>query len=293
MKSKHIHQRVESLYNDLTHSEQKIANLVLERPEDVTKMTASELAKESQTSPASVIRFCKSISIPSFPELKMALSAEKQWEVPKEYSDILPNEKISDVKAKLLGNAYQSMQETVQLVSDDTLKQAVSLISNAPFVYVYGIGSSYLVAENIAQKWNRIGKVCICIADIHLLIASLTSAVPGSIFIGISNSGETSEVLEINHIAKKNGIKTIGISQFGMNSLSKKVDLSLQTVKSKEAELRSAATSSLMSQFILIDLLFHIYVLEEYDKNMANIRESRKLVDNYKRRTNKKEKPSS
>ena len=293
MKSKHIHQRVESLYNDLTHSEQKIANLVLERPEDVTKMTASELAKESQTSPASVIRFCKSISIPSFPELKMALSAEKQWEVPKEYSDILPNEKISDVKAKLLGNAYQSMQETVQLVSDDTLKQAVSLISNAPFVYVYGIGSSYLVAENIAQKWNRIGKVCICIADIHLLIASLTSAVPGSVFIGISNSGETSEVLEINHIAKENGIKTIGISQFGMNSLSKKVDLSLQTVKSKEAELRSAATSSLMSQFILIDLLFHIYVLEEYDKNMANIRESRKLVDNYKRRTHKKEKPSS
>lgn len=293
MKSKHIHQRVESLYNDLTHSEQKIANLVLERPEDVTKMTASELAKESQTSPASVIRFCKSISIPSFPELKMALSAEKQWEVPKEYSDILPNEKISDVKAKLLGNAYQSMQETVQLVSDDTLKQAVSLISNAPFVYVYGIGSSYLVAENIAQKWNRIGKVCICIADIHLLIASLTSAVPGSVFIGISNSGETSEVLEINHIAKENGIKTIGISQFGMNSLSKKVDLSLQTVKSKEAELRSAATSSLMSQFILIDLLFHIYVLEEYDKNMANIRESRKLVDTYKRRTHKKEKPSS
>lgn len=288
MKSKHIHQRVESLYNDLTHSEQKIANLVLERPEDVMKMTASELAKESQTSPASVIRFCKSINIPSFPELKIALSAERQWDVPKEYSDILPNEKISDVKAKLLGNAYQSMQETIQLVSEDVLDDTVQMISSAPFVYVYGIGSSYLVAENIAQKWNRIGKVCICIADVHLLIASLTSAVPGSIFIGISNSGETSEVLEINHIAREHGIKTIGISQFGMNTLSKQVDLSIQTVKSKEAELRSAATSSLMSQFILIDLLFHVYVLKDYDENMENIRESRTLVDEYKRRTSKK-----
>ena len=288
MKSKHIHQRVKSIYNDLTQSEKKIANLVLERPEDVTKMTASELAKESQTSPASVIRFCKSINVPSFPELKIALSAERQWDVPKEYSDILPTEKIADVKAKLLGNAYQSMQETIQLVNEETLKEAIELISKAPFVYVYGIGSSYLVAENIAQKWNRIGKVCICIADVHLLIASLTSAAPDSIFIGISHSGETAEVLEINRIAKEHDIKTIGISQFGMNTLSKHVDVSMQTVKSKEAELRSAATSSLMSQFILIDLLFHVYVLEQYDENMDNIRESRKLVDEYKKRTSKK-----
>lgn len=288
MKSKHIHQRVESIYSDLTHSEQKIARLVLERPEDITKMTASELAKESGTSPASVIRFCKSINVPSFPELKIALSAERQWEVPKEYSDILPTEKISDVKAKLLGNAYQSMQETIQLADETILKEAVSLIADAPFVYVYGIGSSYLVAENIAQKWNRIGKVCICISDVHLLISSLTSAIPGSVFIAISNSGETSEVIEINRIAKSHGIKTIGISQFGMNSLSRQVDLSIQTVKSKEAELRSAATSSLMSQFILIDLLFHVYVLEQYDANMASIRESRKLVDEYKKRTTKK-----
>jgi DNA-binding MurR/RpiR family transcriptional regulator len=73
-----------------------------------------------------------------------------------------------------------------------------------------------------------------------------------------------------------------------MNSLSKKTDINLNTVRSKEVALRSAATSSLMSQFMLIDLLFYTYVLEDYDKHMENILNSRELVDDYKRMTSKR-----
>ncbi|WP_326716818.1 MurR/RpiR family transcriptional regulator [Vagococcus jeotgali] len=288
MKNRNVHQRVESIYNDLTRSERKIADLVLARPEDVIKMTASELAEESDTSPASVIRFCKSIGIPSFPELKLALSAERKSEIPNHYSDILPTEKLSDVKAKLLGNAYQSMEETIQLIDDNVIVDAINLIEKAPFVYVFGVGSSFLVAENIAQKWNRIGKVCICLSDVHLLISSLASAAPGTVFIGISNSGETKEVLALNEVAKSSGIKTIGMTQFGMNTLSKQADVVIQTIKSKEGELRSAATSSLMSQFITIDLLFYAYVLGNYDEHISSIHDSRQLVDEYKLRYDKK-----
>lgn len=288
MKSKHIQMRVESIYEELTRSERKIAQLVLNKPEAVIGMTASQLAKESGTSPASVIRFCKSIGIPSFPELKIGLSAEMEQKNPMQYADILPTEELSDIKSKLLGNAYQSMKETIQLIDDDTLLEAVDLINKSPHIYVYGIGSSYLVAENIAQKWSRIGKVCICMPDVHLLMSTLTSAQPDSLFIAISNSGETMEVLSLASIAKEYGLKTIGISQFGPNALSKLVDLSIQTVKSKEGELRSAATSSLMSQFMTIDLLFHTYVLENYEENMSSIYQSRELIDKYKRRTNKR-----
>ena len=288
MNGKHVDYRVRSIFEDLTRSERKIAQFVLDKPEEVIKMTASELAKVSETSPASVIRFCKSIGIPSFPELKLELSAERDSPVNQEYSDIVPNEKISDVKSKLLGNAYQAMKETVQLADETTLLKASKEIADASIVYVFGIGSSYLVAENVAQKWNRIGKVCICMADVHQLISSLTSAPEGTLFIGISNSGETAEVLSLNRIAQNRGLKTISITEFGMNSLSKKTDINLNTVRSKEVALRSAATSSLMSQFMLIDLLFYTYVLEDYDKHMENILNSRELVDDYKRMTSKR-----
>ncbi|MBO0476579.1 MurR/RpiR family transcriptional regulator [Vagococcus sp. DIV0080] len=288
MNSKHVDFRVRSIFEDLTRSERKIAQYVLDKPEEVIKMTASQLAEASGTSPASVIRFCKSIGIPSFPELKLELSAERDSPVTQEYSDIASDEKISDVKSKLLGNAYQAMKETVQLADEETLLKASREIANASFIYVFGIGSSYLVAENVSQKWNRIGKVCICMPDVHQLIASLTSAPADALFIGISNSGETAEVLSLNTIAQNRGLKTISITEFSMNSLSKKTDVNLNTVRSKEVALRSAATSSLMSQFMLVDLLFYTYVLEDYDKHMAYILNSRELVDDYKRLTSKR-----
>lgn len=289
MNSKHVDSRVRSIFDDLTRSEQKIAQFILDKPEEVIKMTASDLAKASKTSPASVIRFCKSIGIPSFPELKLELSAERDAPITLEYADIVPNEKIADVKSKLLGNAYQAMKETVQLADEETLLNASKEIANARVIYVFGIGSSYLVAENFAQKWSRIGKVCICMPDVHQLIASLTSAPKDTIFIGISNSGETAEVLSLNQMAQNRQLKTISITEFGVNSLNKKADINLRTVRSKEVSLRSAATSSLMSQFMLVDLLFYTYVLGDYDTHMENILNSRKLVDEYKRLTSKKQ----
>ncbi len=282
MESKHVYHRVTSIFDDLTKSERKIARLVLDRPNDVLKMTATDLADESNTSPASVIRFCKSIGIPSFPELKLQLAGEREIPVTDSYSDVLPDERLSDVKMKLLGNAYQSMKETIQLMDEATIMKAVAVIEQASIVYVYGVGSSNLVSENMSQKWNRVGKVCITMTDVHLLMSSLSSAPKGALFVGISNSGETSEVLAVMKLAQELSLKTMGITQFGVNSLSKLADLCIQTVRSKEAELRSAATSSLMSQFITLDVLFQSYVLQNYEENMAAIRSSRKAVDSYK-----------
>ncbi|EOL44643.1 hypothetical protein RV11_GL002390 [Enterococcus phoeniculicola] len=283
MEGKHIHRRVESIFSELTQSEKKIAQMVLETPEEVIQMTANELAKASQTSPASVIRFCRSIGISGFTELKLKLSAEVDTPNYTSYSDISPGEPIKDIKSKLLGNAYQSMKDTVNLIDENVIDETNELIRKAPIVYVYGLGASYLVAENIAQKWNRIGKTVVCLSDAHLLLVILTSAVKEAVFIGISNSGETKEVIHMLKIAKNSGLKTISITQFGSNTISHLTDVSIHTVRSNEAELRSAATSSLLAQFMAIDVLFYAYVSESYEENITRIRQSRKAIEQYKK----------
>ncbi|KAF1297375.1 RpiR family transcriptional regulator [Enterococcus sp. JM4C] len=283
MKEKHIHHRVKSIFNELTQSEKKIAQMVLDTPDAVIQMTASELAKASQTSPASVIRFCRSIGISGFTELKLKLSAEVDAPRYTEYSDISQGEPVKDIKNKLLGNAYQSMRETVNLIDEEVIDATNQLIRKAPIVYVYGLGASYLVAENIAQKWNRIGKTVVCLSDAHLFLVILTSAVKEAVFIGISNSGETKEVIHLLKVAKNSGLKTISMTQFGANTISGMTDISIQTVRSNEAELRSAATSSLLAQFMAIDVLFYAYVSENYTENITRIRQSREVVEQYKK----------
>ena len=249
--------RIESLLDELNKSERKIGNYILANSAAVIKMTASQLAQQSQTSPATVIRFCRSIGIESFTDLKLQLSAEYQHPNHGKYSDIDSTESISELKTKLLGNSIQAMEETVQLLDERTVIRVCDEIRKADVLYIYGIGSSSLVAEDISQKWSRIGKECLVVKDVHIFLANMSSSSKKGVFLAISNSGDTPvEIICFVSFLAKQGITTMGLTQLGSNALSKVVDITIHTVRSKEAIIRSGATSSLMAQLITIDVLF-------------------------------------
>ncbi|MGX7149486.1 MurR/RpiR family transcriptional regulator [Enterococcus ureasiticus] len=281
MSGENIQGRIISMLDVMPNSERKIGKAILDNPSKVIEMTASELSAEAGTSPASVIRFCKKIDVPSFTQLKIRLSAEIEMPVYEGYSDITANESVNEIKSKLLGNAYQSMQETVALLNEQRVETIVDLLVKAPIIYVFGIGASYLVAENIAQKWNRIGKTVVCVQDSHVLVTILVSAPKDAVFFCVSHSGETKEVLRLLDVAKKHQLKTIGLSQFGNNTLTNQAEYSLQTVRSNEAVLRSAATTSLHDQFIVVDVLFYAYASRNFDRTFEIIQESKDEVKKY------------
>lgn len=283
MSGENIQGRIISILDLLPNSERKIGKVILDNPSKVIEMTASELSTYAGTSPATVIRFCKKIDVPSFTQLKIRLSAEIEVPVFEGYSDIAADETIHDIKTKLLGNAYQSMQETVSLLNEQRVETIVDLLVAAPIIYVFGIGASYLVADNIAQKWNRIGKTVVCVQDSHVLVTMLVSAPKDAVFFCISHSGETKEILRLLDVAQKHQLKSIGLSQFGNNSLATKVNYSLQTVRSNEAVVRSAATTSLHDQFIVVDVLFYAYASRNFDQTIEMIHESKTVIKNYEK----------
>ena len=277
----HIQGRITSVLDELSNAEKKIGQYILEHPSDVIMMTASELAKKSGTSSATVIRFCKSIDIPSFTELKVHLSPEVDQPRFVGYSDIEQDESLTILKNKLLGNSYQSMLDTVEQLNHELVEQFVEELIKAPILYVYGVGASSLVAENIQQKWSRLGKTVIFIRDLHVFIPVIVSETSPAIFWGISNSGETSEVNFLMELATNQGMKTASLSQFGSNTLSTMSQIPLYTVKNNEAKLRSAATSSLHAQFMIVDIIFFLYASKNYQENYTTIKKTRNYIQDY------------
>lgn len=273
--------RIGSIVEDLPKAEKKIAEVILSSPETIVNMTASELGKKAKSSAATVIRLCKRIDIPSFTQLKVMVSGEISHASPTGYSDITADEPIEDIMDKLLGNAFQTMQDTVSILNKESLVEAVEAMKKASVIYVYGIGASRLVAQNIVQKWSRIGKTCICPPDPHQLVAAMAGRSENAVFIAISNSGETKEISNLVNIANKNGFTTIGLTRFGKNTVAANSDVALQTVRANEEELRSAATSSLHAQFIVVDILFFTYASKDYQSVMESIRHSRDEIGAY------------
>ncbi|PEJ58808.1 RpiR family transcriptional regulator [Bacillus sp. AFS002410] len=271
--------RIENAMPKLTQAEQKVAKFVLSSPNEVMFMNVHELAAQSSSSSASVVRFCRSMGLKGFPELKVALSADLAQEQKTGYYDLDKNENASDLVEKMLSNAIQSLRDSANQIDSITIEKIAKILYDAPVIFAFGVGASALVAEDIAQKWLRMGKNVYAMSDLHVLAMTMANAPEGSVFIGISYSAQTKEVMELTKVSKKNRLITISLTGFGRSKLSDLCDFNLFTSQAPEAKIRSAATTSKLSQFFIIDVLYYVYASINIESSKDKITKTRHAVN--------------
>ncbi len=278
MVSGNILTQIEIAIKELPTSERKVGEYILENKASIISMTITELAEKSDTSTAAVVRLCRSIGINGFPNLKIRLSALVENNVQSGYYDIEPKEEIRSIIKKTMSNINQTVQDTSMQLDEQSITDAVNILKEADVIYFYGVGASYLIAEDAAQKFARVGKNAYAISDRHVLAMTMASYKGNAVFFGISYSGEKEEVVKLMMLAKELEIKVIGLSKTGNNSVRNLSDVALSTARAPEAELRSAATSSRFGQLFVIDLLFFTYVSSQYDETIDQLKKTKKAV---------------
>lgn len=265
----------------LPQSEKKIAETILRDPVKVIQMSATDLATEAGSSSAAVIRFCRSIGIKGFTELKLQLSADSQGIKDNLYTDILADENLEQVKKKMLINTNHLFKETNNVLETKQIERVSELLHESSIIYLYGLGASHIVASDIQQKFSRMGKIVVCSLDQHLLVTSMAVAGENAVFFGVSNSGEKKEVLALMIMAKELGLKTVALTNNTENALSLEADIALKTAFAHEAPLRSGATISLLTQMYAVDILFYDYASKNYDLTVTNLEKSKAAIQRY------------
>lgn len=64
-----IFAKIQEQQEAFSKSELKIAQFILDQPQDVLEMTAQQLARAADSSSAAVIRLCKRLKVYGFPQL--------------------------------------------------------------------------------------------------------------------------------------------------------------------------------------------------------------------------------
>ena len=272
--------RIESMMNDYSSAEKKLATYIVANVEKIPTMTANELAEAAGLSAPTVVRFSKKIGFQSLTDFKINISTELQTGIVEGFSDIEPNESFYSIKHKLGNNAQVAIKETVDVLEEETIQQVVGCLEEAETVYLYGVGASSLVVEYIFQKRSRVGKPIIFEKDIHVLLPQLVSNETKKVLWLVSNSGNSRDVVRIGELAKEMGIKIIALTQFGSNQLSKLADVVVQTSRPKEITNRSAATNSLLAQFATIDIIFYFYMAKN-EQLGEKVRKTKEAIKGY------------
>lgn len=263
---------------DLPVSEQKIAAFILADPQEILGLNAAELAEKADSSAAAVIRFCHSLGVKGFIDLKVQLSAlSKDFHLEKR-TDILPDEKLETIKQKLFTDTIFNFEKTNEALKEKEIKKVTEAIKNAPIVFLYGLGASTLVVEDLQQKFRRVGKVFISSSDQHDLATAMAVAPKNSLYWGVSNSGEKKEGLTLMKLAQKLGLTTVSLTKATDNPLRNLADYGLCVAQAQEVPLRSAATISLLNQLYAVDILFYYYLAHHYQPSVSGLEKSKDAI---------------
>lgn len=267
-------------YSNFTPVEKKIADYIFKVEDQILDKSAQEVAKALGTSTAALVRFSRKLGYDGFSQLKQKLSATYAFHADdkKYYEEVSDAETPRSLKNKLKVRINHMVETTNDALADEAIKKAVTMIANKELIFVFGIGASAIVAQDIFQKFSRIGKKVVFLQDTHLFVSALAVHQNDALFLAISMKGETREVLDIAKLAQKMTIPLIVISGREDSTLAKLADCLLHSVSGEDYKMRTAATMSLMAQLYVVDVLFYMYVSEHFAQSYEKLQQTKDVI---------------
>lgn len=153
--------------------------------------------------------------------------------------------------------ALHTMRDRLEGSNADNLVQAVQLLEGCKGrIVVSGIGKSGHIARKIAATFASTGSPAFFVHPAEASHGDLGMVTREDVFVALSNSGETEELLTIVPIVKRTGAKLIALTGAPSSSLAKLADAHLDTSVEKEAcPLNLAPTTSTTAMLAMGDAL--------------------------------------
>ncbi|MEA9600084.1 KpsF/GutQ family sugar-phosphate isomerase [Polynucleobacter sp. AP-Sanab-80-C2] len=153
--------------------------------------------------------------------------------------------------------ALQTMRDRLEGINADALVYAVELLHDCKGrIVVSGIGKSGHIARKIAATFASTGSPAFFVHPAEASHGDLGMVTRDDVFVALSNSGETEELLTIVPIVKRTGAKLIALTGAPNSSLAQLADAHLDTSVEKEAcPLNLAPTTSTTAALAMGDAL--------------------------------------
>lgn len=201
-------------------TEKKIGDYIVRNPKKIVDMTVGELAKECGVSEASVSRFCKRIELKGFHHLKISLARELVDA--KDDGEISGHISVDDMEGSLRGilsNKMEELRQTVAMIDSEELKKILDVINNADTVLMAAVGNTIPVAMDGAYKLNQIGIRAMSTPIWETELGYSYNLTDKDVVVAISNSGESTGVIQILEAAKSRGAVAISITNNARSSV--------------------------------------------------------------------------
>lgn len=259
---------------DMTSAERTVAEFFLEN-EQSGNFSLKAVSVALFVSEATLSRFSKKCGYKGYREFV--------FDYEREISELRTSGGDISVYTRKVKSMYTDIfKKSFELLDEEQMERiARNLMDADENVYVYGMGSSGYAAEEFTYRFMRLGMKVQAVTDSHMMKASAALTGDKTLVIGISISGDTSEVVDALRIAKKNGAKVIFLT--GKTNTAD-VDIADEVVELAYLKDLDNGTkiSPQISPLILIDVLYSYYLsknsalhFERYNETLSAIKDKK------------------
>lgn len=274
--------RVQSVLPDISKkNEKKIYDFIETNPREIIHMSVADAAETCGVSEAAIVRYAQKLGYKGYQAMKISIAQETIEPERQIYGQLTKEDTIPTIADKIIESNIQSLKDTGEVLSRDSIDQAVNLILGCRRLLFFGVGGSGCIAMDGQHKFLKIGYLSMAFTDSNLQAMSASVLSDKDVVVSISHSGASKDILTAMDIARQAGAKTVAITNFAKSPIVERADVVLYT-SSNETAFNSDALSSRIAELTIIDMLYIGVSYKQYDDSYANILKTRKALDSTK-----------
>jgi RpiR family carbohydrate utilization transcriptional regulator len=247
---------IKGVLPSLTPTERQIAEYILKDPERILSSSIADLRDGAGSSVGSIVAFCRSLGLQGFAGFKIALAREMTQSA---FSGFGASANAAAHRNSVFEEVFQfqveSLSETLQINSQETLRQVALALDRARHIELFSIGISYPIAYLATCKFKLIGLPVATQFDSHMQLIAASQLHKGDVAFGVSCSGSTQETVHCLEVARSRGAKTICLTNSMKSPITTYADLKLFATPS-EVKYFQAPLASRITQLAIFDALF-------------------------------------
>ncbi len=249
---------VRQSYPDLSKSDKKIADFLMEKPEQFIRASVKEISALTGVSDATVVRFGKNLGCDGFRDLKILLA--QHLAVEQAHKDAISGKVIASsgtFEEQIHHSALDVLNRAVHDIKPDIIDKAATIISQSNRVFIYGTGgSSGLLAAELHNRLFRLNIMTTAFMDEYLQRMSASTLTPGDSILVISSTGRPRSLQDSVEIARHYGAKCVAVTDKN-SMLATQADICIHVELSQSGVLHNQPNPMRFAQLFVIDCLSH------------------------------------
>jgi DNA-binding MurR/RpiR family transcriptional regulator len=215
--------RIAAVRNSLQPSERRVADLIVDDPDAIIELTAQQIADRVGVGRSSVVRACQTFGYRGYPQLRVALAAERGRRA---VAPVAQDGALGGIRSAI-DRIADDLRAVTSLLDAEGVSDAVAAVVAARRLLVVASGLSAPVATDLAMRLTAVGRPAETVGDpIGQQIAARHLA-PEDVCVVISGSGANEASLRAASAARAAGARVIALTSFSASPLTERADLSL------------------------------------------------------------------